>query len=239
MKKYFILFPLLVLIGVLVFLCRLNRSFDVRCISFDKTSELVFENVTRKDEQRWGAYEYAFYPKDPENFFEDYVKQNPAYVYSVDENNCRSKEETGTYIFCTNHRYYSVIDYNGELFTYRELQNIKPNIGHYINGGPGGYIITPLRNEDYIQYQDQEMDFRPWSDTFGLSSFEDLVEFYKRTGDNMFMVNEREKTILISIYDYKKWHPEAMQIKVREDNSGIEFKLLRYIKEEKIQYDER
>lgn len=239
MKKLFIFFPCLVLGGLLVFLWLINRNNDVRCISFDKTSELVFENVTRKDEQRWGAYEYAFYPKDPENFFEEYVEHNPAFVYSVDENNCRSKGETGAYLFCVDCRYYSVIDYNGELFIYRELQNIKPNIGHYLNGGPGGVIITPLRTEDYIQYQDQEMDFYPWAKTFGLSSFEDLVEFYKRTGEGMFSVDEQNKMILISIYDYKKWHPEAMQIKVREDNSGIEFKLLKYIKEEKIQYDER
>ena len=238
-KKILFVFPLLIMACVGIFIWRINRLHDVCIKSFDSKAEMIIKNVTHKDVERVGGYVYGFYVKNEDTFYEDYIEQNPSFMYAVNENNQKVLEETGRYVLCVDHRYFCVEadKWDDKLFRYREMMSERPQISNFMADDVGD-IISPLVSTDYLKMSD-EPEFYSWKDTFGLASFEDLVEFYSRTGDDMYTLKDDEKAILISVYAYGKWHPEAMQIKVREDNSGIEFKLLRYIKEEKIQYDER
>ena len=229
----------MIIIGLSIFFWHINRLRNVTCLSEDGTAELILKNATRKDIERKSGYEFNFYPYDAEDFYEKIIEKNPSYVYAVDDNNSQVRAETGTYVFCVNHRYFCIKadEWDDKLYGFRELINDRPQISN-LWASDTGTVISPLRS-DYDFPMSEEPVFYSWSDTYGLSSYEDLVDFYARTGEEMYTLKEDDKTILISVYAHGKWHPDAMQLRVRDDNTGFDVLLLRYIKEESIQYDER
>ena len=165
------------------------------CIVFEKAAAFTDKNGNRK----------LFVPYEP-GTFEKYIHNSEYYLYSIAEDGSRSDTDTGKYLLYRDNRYFivehssyiKVTSYDDsieetpyECYYYDELyaQNYVPS------SKETQYVFIPAIIDNKLLRDDST--FVKWSDTAGLSSFEDLKEYYKNIEDKYYSFDEYSSKCII------------------------------------------
>jgi hypothetical protein len=163
---------------------------------FDKAAKFGDENNNRK----------LFVPYE-DGFFEKYIQSDPDYLYSVAEDGTRSKTDGGKYLLCCAGRYFLI-----EHTKYTKVTSFDDSLEeteyecYYYDELYGQFYISSTKETNYI-FMPAVIDNRlfrgdvthiEWKDTCGLSSFEDLKEYYGRIGNEYYTIDEENKCILLN-----------------------------------------
>lgn len=210
-----------------------NRPMDVEIWSIDGKACFRLENATTKKPIQIGDFYYEFYSRPGRNFFNDCVKDHLGYLYSVDAQGRRLKGEAETYVFCVEGHYFCV-NTSDTGSAYHEM------FGEY---APYNRRVFPVVaefpfSEKFIYTKDfNDYVLRvPWTETVGLTSFEDLKEFYSRIDEDYYSVDEENMTIWLAPLDAVEGFPRGekpdtsfIRLRALEDGSGFDMKLMKYI----------
>ena len=217
----------LVVVGVAVVDNYLNRIYDAKFVSADEEASINFEKVS-KDEVEQIRGSMGFYPIDNETFYEKYIAGNPNYLYSAE----------------VSREFFLSEKFNEKLYVF-------VNDNHYFfvkHGDLGVKVYDGMRScwtEDYsfathIPYVDdfsaKEETFVPWEDSVGLSSYEDLLVYYSRLSDEMYRVDEENKTLYLSVYNESLGWMES-GVKLEVSDTGFKLTLMPEFRDMKVSRD--
>lgn len=215
----------LVVVGVAVVDNYLNRIYDAKFVSADGETGINFEKVSKDEvEQIWGSM--GFYPIDNETFYEKYIADNPKYLYSAEVSReffLREKFNEKLYVFVNEKHYFfvkhgdlGVTVYDGMCFLSTENYSFNAHI--------------PCVDD----FSGKEETFVPWEDSVGLSSYEDLLVYYSRLSDEMYRVDEENKTLYLSVYNkYLGWMESGVKLEVSD--TGFKITLMPEIRDMKVE----
>lgn len=179
------------IIGILILVETINRKYEINITSVDGKVELYFGKIGAKKEIGQTTYQvHSFNIGESLSLWEDVIKQQPGYLYSIDSENRVCKEETGKYLLCQDGHYFLITlsSDNSSVVIVRELvfelSFWKP-LEYF------GFVLMPFTGDKHIG--SDNCSFK-WEDTVGLKSFDDLVEFYKRVDKKFYQINN-DKTI--------------------------------------------
>lgn len=233
MKKVFValisaIAIILILVIVCVFVVRgyIGRVYDIRFISFDKEAYIKFDKVSDCEvEQYLGNLNFC--PIDNGTFFERYIVQNPSYLYTLKEKmNCLSEEHNEKlYVFMNNNHYFfvqhgdlGVSIYDGLCMFWNAYYSFASNIPY---------------TSDFSAYEET---FVPWEDSVGLSSYEDLLVYYSRLSDEMYRVDEENKTLYLSVYNESLGWMES-GVKLEVSDTGFKITLMPEFRDMRVSRD--
>ncbi len=217
MKK--ILVPVLVVFllgfsGAFSFYLFIGAERDIVFYSKDGTAELKFESASNSDSYQVRDLTYCFDLSKKRNLYNDYIKTNPGYLYSLDEKFQITSGETDRYVLNIQNRYFYV-ELKEEKVWHKELIG-----GFYPPDTRGGVVISPLYDIDGFEYE--SINTYKWNETVGLSSFDDLVKFYQRVEDDLYIVDAENNDIYLSLYD-GEWYSKG--VKIHATDEGVEIVL--------------
>lgn len=190
--------------GLLLLKNALGKRYDFVLRSVDNTSSIEFEGVCKTNpEKNMGDVAYKAQLADEDSFYEEHVRNNPAFLYSVDDRNAAADTETGKYLFFKDDHYYYITVENGNIYgaelsavVYYEnseydfdtLFTLMPFIGKtHIGGGFGSISKEPV---------ELDLNMVP-----GVNSFEELTAFYGRVKGIDCTVDDEMKTITLPLFD--------------------------------------
>lgn len=201
--------------GFLIFHFVVERTKDVSLMSDDGTAELLLADATTSKCTQVGDLTYCFILNKDKELYQDYIVDNPDYLYSLDEHYRISNIKTGRYLLCINQRYF-YLEETEDCILYKEMIG-----GFYPPERRGGTMISPVVDADGFAHA--EVNIFRWEETAGLCSFADLVAFYQRVQPELYEVDEENQDIYLSLYS-GKWYPRGAKIHATED--GIEVSLI-------------
>lgn len=202
-----------------------NRVYDAKFVSADGETSINFEKVS-KDEVEQIRGSMGFYPIDNETFYEKYIAGNPNYLYSAEVSReffLSEKFNEKLYVFMNNNHYFfvkhgdlGVSIYDGLCMFWNAYYSFASNIP-YIG--------------DFSAYEET---FVPWEDSVGLSSYEDLLVYYSRLSDEMYRVDEENKTLYLSVYNESLGWMES-GVKLEVSDTGFKITLMPEFRDMKVE----
>ncbi len=195
MKKITIIFIVLVAsiaLSSFIFYKSINRKFDLTLQSIDGKVKYTFGKICNDEPKAISdfSYECVISNLSLDKLFTD--KFEGDLVYLDDDNNTSTKVNKRCYICVDNHYFYFEICGENKLI-YRELI-----AGFYPENSEGGVMISPFYDKEGLMWEQQNI--LSWNDTVGLNSFEDLVEFYKKTDSSLYEINEEKRSIIVKLF---------------------------------------
>ncbi len=208
-----------------------SRPMDVELWSIDGKVCFRLENATTKKPIQIGDFYYEFYSRPGRNLYNDCVKDHPGYLYSVDAQGRRLKGEAETYVFCVEGHYFCVQASDTGASYHEMFGEYAPNYGFPV------VVQLPLPEQFLYSRDYLNCVLRiPWTETVGLTSFEDLKEFYSRIDEDYFRVDEGNRTIWLAPLEVVEGMPRGekpdtgyIRLRMLENGSGFDMKLMKYI----------
>ena len=205
------LLTLLLVISVAIFAYAIKKTRDVEIVSRDEKAVIILDSAAANKKRKMESYyRYRFIPKN--NLYKRCVFNNKAYLYSIEADGSRSLNETGKYLLYKDNRYFLV-----ETEDYIEVDGTPSTAGYYTELL---VIFRKITDSETVSYQSNEIFlpvlinkgviesndpvFFKWSDTVGLTSFEDLKEYYTRIEDDFYSVDEEKKCIVLN--NFEQYH---------------------------------
>ena len=187
-----------VVIAVAVFAYVIKKTHDVEIVSRDEKAVIILENAAKSQKRYMENYIRRRFPAR-NNLFEGSIQNNEAYLYSIEEDGSRSQNETGKYLLYKNHRYFLIdrSDYVNEdgtqsnLYYYTELLVNTWRTSDKGKDLDNEVFLPVLIEKGCIESNDPV--FFKWSDTVGLSSYEDLKDYYGRIEDDFYSIGEENR----------------------------------------------
>ena len=213
MKKIFIVIGMVVLsivISIVVFKNVAKTRDDVSLTSEDGKVTFTFEKVT-KGKTNWQPGQIGFSPVDMENFYSDYIENNEYYLYTLQVPDSQFNEVI--YVMLKEDHYFFVESGDLGVTIYDGLSGCSTN-------GTAYYMHLPC-NEDVATVGYEHILF---TQSFGISSYEDLIEFYGRLDESMYEAHDEEKVIYLSICesDNEGWIKNGAKVTVTETGFNVE-----------------
>ena len=197
------LLTLLLVISVAIFAYAIKKTRDVEIVSRDEKAVIILDNAANSQKRYMeNIVRRRFSARN--NIFEGSIHNNEAYLYSVEEDGSRSQNETGKYLLYKNHRYFLIdrSDYDNEdgsqsnLYYYTELLVNTWRTSDRGKDLDNNVFLPVLIKKSCVESNDPV--FFKWSDTVGLTSFEDLKEYYKRIEEDFYSIEEENKCIVLN-----------------------------------------
>lgn len=177
---------------------------DVILQSVDGKVEFGFESITNEKTWSNGDFEISFHLMPEINFYEKYVKNNEFYVEDIQQEG---------YLFCKEGHYFYV-EYLERTLTISEL------VGGFYANGTEYYVKLPYSSG--LAWA--ETNFLPYDELVGIDTYTDLLEFYKRTNGNEYVIDEINNTVYLSMYSFGEMLDKGVKIVATDE--GIEVTLL-------------
>lgn len=212
-KKSFVFLGILIVLliaAIAIFAYIMKKTRDVELVSYNGYESnviITLENAAAsKSRGMDNMMRRKFTPRNI-NIFEKCIKGKDFYLYSIEEDGSRSQNETGRYLLYKDYHYFLVerCDYTevdgtpSTLYYYTELQ---VNVWNPEDKGDDvdKMVYLPIMIEKGAIASDVPVFFK-WSDTVGLSNFEDLKEYYSRLDDKTYSIDEENKCITLNSAD--------------------------------------
>lgn len=198
---------LLIAGGILSFRLLKHHVSNVEIISTDGTTKFTLEDATY-EEIKSAPFSLNFRIGNINTFYVSLVESKPYYLYTLNEDGSRCREEGDFYLFCKDGHYF-----------YLDMGNVYADLVEAVmeinTRGKGYVMISPFSEPSLRAAKDV---FFSWEDTWGLFSFEDLVEFYERTAPEHYRVDEAAKSIHVDMYEPDGgWLKEAVTLSAAEN----------------------
>lgn len=218
MKKVLVIvFAVVGILAVYVYIVcyAINRKYDVSIMSVDKKTILQFDNIAQQDRLGQTSYQrYNFVLAENVFLWEDVIKDHPGYLYSLDDDNKQCSEETGRYILCQDgHYFYMRLQDGNKVFVTEMVFEVCYSESDFFMD----FFLLPLVDIKAVSEGDNHFE---WKNTAGLTSFEDLVEFYNRTDPKLFTIDSEKKSITLYSRDTRVKTPLA-EISVSSDGISV------------------
>ena len=231
--RAFVVVPLLVILGfmALLYMWYNSKAQDIRIRSFDDASELVIRGVAHNLDRATfyevedHGYGLLLMDSEKKRLYSKFIENNSSYLYSVDTDNTRLKGETGTYVFFQNYRYFTIEMVSGEdqgdgTFLCREMARYGTLPIMAVNSQDEAVALLPIRANAETPIRVEPTKYT-WMDTYGMSSYKDLVEFYQRIESQHYTLKEDEQVILVAVYVNHKWYPDALEVRVSDQGFEV------------------
>ncbi len=218
MKKVLVIvFAAVGILAVCVFIVyyAINRKYDVSIMSVDKETILQFDNIAQQDRLGQTSYQrYNFVIAENVSLWEDVIKDHPGYLYSLSDDNKRCSGESGRYILCQDgHYFFMRLQDGNKVFVTELVFEVSYSEPDFFMD----FSLLPLVDIRSISKGENSYE---WKNTAGLTSFEDLVEFYNRTNSKLFTVDHEKKSITLYSEDARVKTPLA-EISVSSDGISV------------------
>lgn len=197
---YGVAFVLLIAVVIVTGL-NVKKNRTVQLISYDQQATIIIEGAAASRPKMIPQKLCNRFSPRNINIFKKCIRNNEAYMYSIEEDGSRSQNETGKYLLYKDHRYFVVerhdhTDSKGKSGTvYYCIQPMVDTcrLQEYV----GHLVFLPVVVEDNKIVSDDPLFFK-WSETLGISDFEELKEFYLRIEDDYYTVDEENKCIILN-----------------------------------------
>lgn len=209
----------LVVVGVIIVDYCLNRIYDVKVVSIDGEANISFNDVTHEKQDNYYEFyyfcEFIFFPIEENSFYEKHIVSNPNYLYTAEENNnLREEDNEKTYVFMNNNHYFFIRQEDMGVVIYDGMRSWE-------NDGFTFAVHMPCV-EDFF---DKVEVFVPWEASVGLSSYEDLLNYYSRLSDTVYEIDDQNKTLYLSIYNESLgWMDSGVKLEASE--MGFKIKIM-------------
>lgn len=204
------------IIGVLVMVNVINKKCDVAIPSVDGEAELVFEKTGAKKSIGQTTYQvHSFTVAEAVSLWKDVIKDHRGYLYSLDPNNRKSNEETGEYLLCQEGHYFLLSVKNTDAKVTELVFETSVSEPEYYFG----FVLLPFAGITGIS---TDNNCFKWSDTVGLTCFDDLVEFYGRVDKKLYQIDYVDKEISLFPGDPQVKTPLVV-LTVKDDELVLEF----------------
>lgn len=213
MKKIFFTIGMILLsivISIIVFRNVAKTRDDVSLKSEDGKVTFTFEKVT-KGNTNWQPGQIGFMPVDLKSFYSDYIENSEYYLYTLPVTDSQFNEVI--YVMLKEDHYFFVESGDLGVILYDGLS------GCYTNG-TAYYMHLPC-NESLASVGFEHFLFE---ESLGISSYEDLLEYYGRLDESMYEANDEEKVIYLSICesDMEGWIKKGAKLTVTETGFDVE-----------------
>ena len=200
-----------ILVGIVVFTFFTKGKDDVSFTSADNKVNITFKDVT-KEGTNGQPGQIGFSPYDKDNFYSEYIKSNTDFLhYAVDSNNVDNEDDSVYVLLKGGHYFFLQCGSDGAIL-YDGLRACYTGENEYVTN-------LPYMND----FSASEVTTVEWSETVGMNSYEDLLEYYGRLDDSLYKVADDEKTIYLSIYNKfeDKWMDSGAKITITEKGFDI------------------
>ncbi len=202
---FFCIFALGCIIGLLILFSKTKRKkYDISLASVDGQNVFIISKAT--------YYEPAQLPKSANEI--TFENDNPPQLIS----NLKKRKDFWKTIEVDGESKNPILlfEKNGSFFylTSNEQDiNLHSLRAFYFMDGQGSTLgshlfvtVLPIENEMTWDWQDGAE--YSWDETLGITSFEDLSEFYSRCDENFFSVDKTQQNVTLGAFFGEKWYSD-------------------------------
>lgn len=203
-----------VISGILVVNYLLNRVYDVEFVSVDKEASVILKGASYEEEKNHFEFSYYdrldFYPTVKDAAYETYFKDNPDYLYAVEEYVDMEQKEK-MHILMNNGHYFYITYSEAGVTIYDGMRPCWTE-----------YCLFSAHIPSAESFSGKEENFVPWEKTIGLSSYEDVLHYYSRLPDKVYELDKENKTIYLDVYnEYLGWMDSGFKLEVSDEGFTI------------------